>query len=101
MATVDADGSLTVHAAADRAASHDGRLDEELYRTVTPLSRFIQTEPRAGDPATEKTGVWVAFDRGTIYVTFQVWETQPERLVSNELRRDNNLIITANDHIAF
>ena len=102
MATVDADGSLTVHAVRLTAPLRiDGRLDEELYRTVTPLSRFIQTEPRAGDPATEKTGVWVAFDRGTIYVTFQVWETQPERLVSNELRRDNNRIITANDHIAF
>ena len=102
MATVDADGSLTVHAVRLTAPLRiDGRLDEELYRTVTPLSRFIQTEPQAGDPATEKTDVWVAFDRGTMYVTFRVWETQLERLVSNELRRDNNLIITANDHVAF
>src|SRR5688572_20461977 len=39
----------------------DGRLDEMIYTSVTPVSDFIQAEPRSGDPGTEKTEVWVAF----------------------------------------
>ena len=40
----------------------DGNLDEDLYRTVNPISDFIQVEPRAGEPGTERTEVWLSFD---------------------------------------
>jgi hypothetical protein len=79
----------------------DGRLDEPLYKTVPPISDFIQVEPQEGMPATERTEVWVSFDRDNIYVSFRCWESQPERVVANEMRRDNNAIFQGNDHIAF
>ncbi len=70
----------------------DGTLDEALYTTTRPASGFIQMEPRAGAEATEKTEVWVSFDDNNLYVSFKAWESQPERRVANELRRDSNNI---------
>ncbi len=70
----------------------DGTLDEALYTTVRPASGFIQMEPRAGEAAAEKTDVWVSFDDNNLYVSFKAWESQPERRVANELRRDSNNI---------
>ena len=70
----------------------DGRLDEEIYGRVLPASDFIQMEPQAGQPATEKTEVWVFFDQNNVYVSFRAWESQPERRIVNEMRRDSNNI---------
>ena len=77
----------------------DGVLDEALYRDVVPVSEFIQTEPNAGAAATERTDLWVSFDENNLYMSFRVWESQPERMVVTELRRDSfNLI--ENEHVA-
>ncbi len=79
----------------------DGRLDEPFYTRVVPHTALIQTEPRAGTPFDEKTEMWVGFDSRNIYVAFRCWESQPDRVVGSELRRDSNLIVTANDNVAF
>jgi hypothetical protein len=86
-----------------RAASPlriDGRLDEALYADVPAMSDFIQTEPSAGLPATQKTEVWVAFDSEHVYVSFRCWEERPDRIVARELRRDNSNLYN-NDIVAF
>ncbi len=70
----------------------DGRLDEAIYRETRPISDFIQLEPRNGEPATEKTEVWLAFDARHVYVSMRVWESRPERMIVNEMRRDSNNI---------
>jgi hypothetical protein len=77
----------------------DGRLDEEVYATVTPIDGFIQQEPRPGGPATEKTEVWVLFDDQNLYFTCRCWEAHPELIVANEMRRD--IVATGGqDHFA-
>ena len=68
----------------------DGVLDEAIYQAIKPISDFIQTEPQPGAPATEKTEVWVFFDNDNLYVTARLSESQPERMVVSEMRRDNN-----------
>jgi hypothetical protein len=78
----------------------DGQLDEELYRTVVPASDFIQLEPAPGAPATEKTEVWVAFDADNVYVSVRAWESQPERMVVNDMRRDG-ASVWQNENFAF
>jgi hypothetical protein len=70
----------------------DGRLDESLYLETKPISDFIQLEPRNGEPATEKTDVWLAFDAANVYVSMRVWESRPDRMIVNEMRRDSNNI---------
>ena len=79
----------------------DGALDEAFYTRVPAMSDFVQTEPLAGAPATEKTEVWVAFDDRQVYVSFRCWESQPVRVVGNEMRRDNNGMWTGDDIVAF
>ncbi len=67
----------------------DGRLDEAVYTRAQPMSDFIQTEPQEGVPATEKTEIWVFFDQDNVYVVARCWESQPDRMVVNEMRRDS------------
>jgi len=78
----------------------DGRLDEEAYRTIEPISNFIQQEPDEGQPATEKTEAWILFDDVNIYVCARNWDSHPEREVANELRRDNGNIL-GNENLTF
>ena len=70
----------------------DGRLDESLYSDANPISDFVQMEPDGGKAATEKTEVWVAFDQRNVYVSFRAWESHPDRVIANEMRRDSNNI---------
>src|SRR5262245_26090331 len=70
----------------------DGRLDESLYSDANPASDFVQMEPEGGKGATEKTEVWVAFDQRNVYVSMRAWESRPERMIANEMRRDSNNI---------
>ena len=97
----DASGRVTVRA--QRLATPlriDGRLDEAVYASVPPMSNFIQAEPAEGSPANEKTEVWVFFDDEHIYIVGRCWETHPERIMANEMRRDN-VGIVRNDNIAW
>ena len=67
----------------------DGVLDEAVYRTVRAVSGFIQQDPHEGQPATEETELWVLFDDEHIYVSARCWDSRPELIVANEMRRDN------------
>ena len=78
----------------------DGKLDEAVYGTVHPASGFIQMEPHFGDPASEKTEVWVFFDDRNVYVTIKAWESDPSRTIVNEMRRDSGNIRQA-DSVEF
>ena len=66
----------------------DGQLDEEVYTLVAPTGSFIQSEPREGEPATERTEVWVLFDGENLYVSGNCYDSQPDRWVLTEMRRD-------------
>ena len=98
----DVEGKATIRAT--RVATPlgiDGQLDESLYGSVTPVSDFIQVEPNDGAPATQKTELWVAFDQTNVYVSFRVWESQPGRMIVNEMRRDSTQNILQNEAVAF
>ena len=67
----------------------DGKLDDAIYARVPAVSDFVQQVPDEGEPATEKTEAWVFFDERNIYVGMRCWDSHPERMVVNEMRRDN------------
>jgi len=98
--TRDADGDATLRAVALREPlTVDGRLEENVYRTTPSIDGFVQQEPHEGEPATEKTEVWVFFDDDNVYVSARNWDSHPEQIVANELRRDNRNIFN-NDNFA-
>ena len=97
----DADGRATIRAVRLTTPLRiDGQLDEAVYASVPPISDFIQTEPAEGSPASERTEVWVFFDDEHVYIVGRCWETHPERMVANEMRRDNFGIVR-NDNFAW
>ena len=71
----------------------DGDLDEEVYAQVQSMSDFIQNDPDEGAPATERTEVWLLFDDENVYVVARCWETRPDRIVANEMRRDSFRVV--------
>ena len=78
----------------------DGRLDEAVYTREPQIDELIQAEPQLGQPATERTDVWILFDDENVYLTFRCWDSHPERMVVNELRRDHTNI-SQNENVGF
>jgi len=86
-------GQATIRAVRIQAPIElDGRLDEEVYAATPPIDGFIQQEPSEGAATSEATHVWVFFDDRNVYVSARCFDSQPERDVVTELRRDNNNI---------
>ena len=101
-ATVNRDdlGRATIRAVRlTTAITLDGALDEDVYETVPAASGFIQQVPREGEPATEQTELWVLFDDKNLYISVRCLDSQPERMIATELRRDNSGLI-ANESIS-
>ena len=67
----------------------DGVLDEEVYQREKPFGGLIQVAPDYGQPATERSDIWIMYDAQTVYVTCRCYDEAPASLwVVNELRRE-------------
>ena len=99
----DAAGQATARATRlDEPIVIDGELDDAIYSRVPPLTGFIQQEPLSGEPATEATEAWVFYDDDNVYVAARCWDSHPELMVANEMRRDNdNILQNENFVVAF
>ncbi len=85
----DAEGNVTVRAVRiSKELVVDGHLDEQVYQEVESITGFIQQLPDEGEPASEKTEVWLLFNDQNIYVSARCWDSQPDRIVANERTRD-------------
>ena len=70
-----------------------------LYRTLTPITDFIQQDPDEGQLATEPTLVWLLFDADTIYISARCRDSQPSRIIANDMRRDGRNV-SQNDNLS-
>ena len=66
-------------------------LNEELWKTLTPVDQLWQTKPRAGFPASEKTEVRIAYTKTTFYLSVICFDAEPQKLVVSDARRDATL----------
>ena len=66
----------------------DGRLDEEFWARVAPVSGFVQRDPAEGAPATFDTEVRVAYDDTALYVAVTALDPDPSKIVGILTRRD-------------
>ena len=69
----------------------DGRLDEEVWGRAVPAADFIQVDPQNGRPATEPTEVRIAFDGESLYLGVTCFDSEPDRWLGYERRRDQFL----------
>ena len=96
----DSQGRVTVRAVRiDEPPEVDGVLDETLYQTLAPISGFIQQDPDEGQPATEPTEVWLMFDARNLYISARCHDSQPSRIVANDMRRDGRNV-SQNDNLS-
>ncbi len=66
----------------------DGILDDSIWSRATPVSGFVQREPKEGAPATERTDVRVVFDNGAVYIGAEMFDAGPDSIRSQLARRD-------------
>ena len=63
----------------------------ELRDRLAHVGGFIQNQPTDGKPATERTEVWLARTRTTLYVVFVCFDDRPGLIRSHLARRENIL----------
>ena len=69
----------------------DGRLDEVVWQQAQVIDEFTQKELQEGAPATEQTEVRFLYDDNNLYVGFICHDSEPEKIVHKELKRDSDL----------
>jgi len=85
----EADGHVVVRATRiTEPIVIDGELKEDHYARVPRIDGFLQQEPQEGEPATEQTHVWLFYDDRNIYVSAHLFDSEPDREVISEMRRD-------------
>ncbi len=68
----------------------DGRLDEKVWKNA-PATGFTQNDPKDGDPSSEKTDVWVAYDDKSLYVAAFCHDSNPKGIIGLLGRRDTQI----------
>src|SRR5262245_62778192 len=66
----------------------DGDLSDPAWAQATPITAFVQREPREGAPGSMRTEARVAFDATAIYVAVRAFDSEPDRIVGFLTRRD-------------
>jgi hypothetical protein len=69
----------------------DGFITEADWQQADVADQFVQTDPVEGAPTTEPTRVRVLYDSKKLYVGFECLDSEPDRIVANEMRRDGRL----------
>jgi len=69
----------------------DGVLDEPAWQRADPIGPFLQRDPKAGAPASEKTDVRVLFDADNLYLGITCYDRTPSAIVATQLARDADL----------
>lgn len=74
-----------------QAPSIDGRLDEAVWASGSPLTGFIQRDPAEGDPASERTEVRFLTDGEALYIGAWLFDREVSGIVAGERLRDVTL----------
>ena len=74
----------------------DGRLDEEVWQSATPVTDFIQKEPVENGKPTDSLEVRFLYDDAALYVATRVIKSTPRKVQAPVSRRDN---ISQAEHI--
>lgn len=69
----------------------DGRVQEAVWSTAPVYSTFTQQEPNEGRPASERTEVRFLLDRRALYIALVSYDSEPDKIVVSQSRRDADL----------
>ena len=82
---------------AETAPKIDGVLDDAVWQAARPWSDFLTAKPDYGKRVSEKTEVYLAYDREHIYAAFRCLDSEPDKIKTSVCRRDS---IDSDDWVA-
>ena len=75
----------------DERIAVDGILDEPSWKRAQPVTDLKQSEPRNGEPATERTQIRILFNADNLYIGAQFFDSDPAGVLGNQMIRDGTL----------
>ena len=70
----------------------DGKVrDDAAWNGVTPAEDFWQVKPHAGQPATQRTEVFVGYTETALYIGVIAYDDDPDGIIVTDSRRDSSL----------
>jgi len=69
----------------------DGVLNDPEWNFAERVTDFMQREPDNSQPASERTEVRMLYDDDALYFAFYLYDSEPDKIIARELRRDNAL----------
>ena len=66
-------------------------LGDPAWENVTPATDFWQIQPNDGQPASQRTEVFVGFDNANLYVGVVAYDEEPTEIITSDRRRDSSL----------
>lgn len=70
----------------------DGQVsDDPAWKDVTPVSDFWQVRPNEGQPASQRTEVYVGFTDDSLYIGVVCFDDEPLEIITSDSRRDSSL----------
>ena len=78
--------------ALDAAPVIDGNVaGDSAWRSARPIDEFWQIQPAAGQPASQRTEVFVGFTDTALYIGVIAHDEEPLAIISTDSRRDSSL----------
>ncbi len=69
----------------------DGELNEEVWVRAPLVDDFHQVSPVEGDAPSERTEVYVLYDRDALYIAARMFDAEPELINARILRQGQNI----------
>lgn len=66
-------------------------LGDPIWQAVPAMDQLVQFQPNYGMPVSERTLVRVGYTKSTFYVAVVCYDTEPEKIVISDSRRDADL----------
>ena len=67
----------------------DGILNDAIWEKIIPIKDFTQEEPNNLDSPTEKTEVYITYDKQSLYVGARLYDSNPSKIVCQLAPRDD------------
>ena len=76
----------------DAAPVLDGDvLGDPAWEGATPITGFIQSQPNSGQPATQRTEVYIGVTDSALHIGVVAYDTDPDAIIATDSRRDSSL----------
>ena len=93
--TVSGGASVATAALVEVPPTLDGDvLGDPAWAAAQPVTGFRQTTPDEGQPASQRTEVWVVYTADTLYVGVVCYDEDPSTIIVADSRRDSSLAET-------